>query len=557
MIGKNLIMMASNRIKIIVFSTLIPTSLQAVPSPYVTTWQESGIINKTSAVLIRDTVSAKRIWVMPPSVGEAKVTNFTPTSEVLGCKGFKSALESMNAINIVIATRDEKLSELSNKLLKLYDEKADLIRLLEQNKNNPELENLSKLRDKRLRLEEKRDDTLVELKNETNEEIKKDLLETYRSIKKQLDLLDEDIFSLDISLSIVTAEIKSLTEKIKNRDTEIAEISSRIESAKASLNEARESIVAIVTVYNSLDAGVISMDYQSGWVKTIAELQKNYPDFQFEPIETRNASIMLALAGGDSGVSSAINGVISYSINGLAAKKSSNGVIPLPMVPDALVGDFNITLNLACPMLDKEGFIDSIGKDAELEIISPRYAMTMTYEFPTVFAEDMSATVDQTVVEKTITDYLTIYKPLEKKIDATDYPWLLVALKESKGIEFAESNEKVDGTSSSMNYFEQEVLNDYLAREWQPVITSSFAAIPAQNSYLQQGVIVPRDITPCNFWFQACSASGWQPKFNIQNYIEDSLVEKNQIFGTPLVKETVIKTANRVSYRPGVIAFKY
>lgn len=352
-----------SRIKIALVSAvslswMVATVGFAVPSPYVTQWKETGIVNKTSAVLMRDTASEKRIWVMPPSVGNAKVKRFTPTSEVLGCTGYKKAILSLSELSSIVAETDNGKAALQVQRDQVYTEKEAKMRLLEEKKKHPDLEKLAKMKDQQLRL----DDKLSELENaakiSSSDGEKKRLQEEYRQLKLKSNQLDDEIYEFDLSLSTLTAEIKSLIEQIKNRDLELTELATRMAMVDASMKAARESVQAIVDQYNGLNAGVLGMDYDSGWTKTLASLQNKYPAYQFQPIETRNASIAISVAGRDNAVEAGIRGVLSYSINGLSAKKSTNGSIALAMVPDALAGDFNITLNLACPMLDKDGYIE-------------------------------------------------------------------------------------------------------------------------------------------------------------------------------------------------------
>lgn len=195
-----------------------------------------------------------------------------------------------------------------------------------------------------------------------------------------------------------------------------------------------------------------------------------------------------------------------------------------------------------------------------MSISTPQYAMTMTYDFPMVFAEDITASVDRVSVEKTVTDYLAAKNSGSSYFEPADYSQVLAVLEGNNSFEFSWQDVIADESKPVRQYFQQEVLNDYLASQWQPVVDGYSTTTISHDTFIQPGVIIPANHTPCYFWFQACSAVGWQPKFNYLKYLEN-LVEKpvvdTSVKTKPVIRETVVKTAGRVTYRPGVIAFSY
>lgn len=515
------------------FCVLLTTPLTALPSYYESTWPESGIKNEFSSVLMRDSESESRIWVLPPSVGQAKILNFTPNADVIACYSYTATLKSQNQLMKEIAEQRLVYLTFLDQSNDLYTKKSLLLEDVASIKNTPDYILLENLKDKRLRLESERDQALANYKQEIksenrsaiNDVLIEEFLEAYRKKVEDLEAVDTEISQFEQKLASAFALIASNRERINNLEIEIDELDNRLKKIQSYLDAAILSMQELLSIYKDINAGSLSIEYDSLWSDTLKKLQNDYPQFQFSRIETRNALLYVA-AGNQDLEYAASHGVLAYSINGISGKANKNGAVSLPMVADKISADFVISLDLACPMLKKDDFLPQAGVDEDLKISAPQLALTMTYEFPMIFSEDISANVDIDVVEAAIWQTINAKGSSKNHINLTDFSLILEAPLFKQSFDFNDSTFELESIKEHEANFQKEFLFDHLTRNFQPTLGNLGAHfLPGENDQI----------------------TGWSPSSDfyfktLQTQTKPIKIEKNR---------------NKVNYRSGVIAFKY
>ncbi|MBP9708431.1 MAG: hypothetical protein KBD78_12375 [Oligoflexales bacterium] len=516
-----------------VFSVLVTTPLKALPSYYESRWPESGIKNESSALLMRDSESENRIWVLPPSVGQAKILNFSLNADVIACDSYTATLKSQNQLMKEIAEQRLVYLTFLDESNDIYTKKSLLLDEVASIKNTPDYILLENLKDKRLRLESERDQALANYKQEIkaenrsaiNDVLIEEFLEVYRKRTEDLEALEVEISQFELKLASAFASIASNQERIKNLENEIYELDNRLKKIQSYLDAAIRSMQELLSIYKDINAGSLSIEYDSLWSDTLKKLRKDYPKFQFSSIETRNALLYVA-AGNQDREYGASHGVLAYSINGISGKTNKNGAVSLPMVADEISADFVITLDLACPMLKKDDFLPQAGVDADLKISAPQFALTMTYEFPMTFSEDISANVDIDIVEAAIWQKINDKGSSKNHINLKDFSLILEAPLFKQSFDFNDSTFEPESNKEHKANFQKEFLFDHLTRNFQPTLGNLGAHfLPGENDQF----------------------NGWSPS-------SDFYFKTLQTQTKPMKIE---KSRNKVNYRSGVIAFKY
>jgi hypothetical protein len=515
------------------FCVLLTTPLKALPSYYESKWPESGIKNKSSAVLMRDSESESRIWVLPPSVGQAKILNFSPNADVIACDSYTATLKSQNQLMKEIAEQRLVYLTFLDQSNDLYTKKSLLLDDVASIKNTSDYILLENLKDKRLRLESERDQALENYKQEVkaenrsaiNDVLIEEFLEAYRKKVEDLEAVENEISQFELKLASAFASIASNQERIKNLENEIYELDNRLKKIQSYLDAAILSMQDLLSIYKNINAGSLSIEYDSLWSDALKKLQKDYPQFQFSGIETRNALLYVS-AGNPDLEYGASHGVLAYSINGISGKTNKNGAVSLPMVADKISADFVITLDLACPMLKKDDFLPQAGVDADLKISAPQFALTMTYEFPMTFPEDISANVDIDVVETAIWQTINDKGSSKNHINLTDFSLILEAPLFKQSFDFNETEIEPVFIKEHETNFQKEFLYDHLTRNFQPSVGNlGTQFLPSENP----------------------TVIGWNPS-------TDFYFNTSQNQSKPIKIE---KSRHKVNYRSGVIAFKY
>lgn len=361
---------------------LMSTSVLATPTIYPTDVSLlSSIHNPTNSNLVADDTDPNLIWVMPPNSAYSVVNGLhTITANVGFCREMANLQSYSRDMSEKMAdlqkreTEDERvISEMRDRISDARQELSDFI-------VSEKLHNINQIDDRILAVETQ----LAEL-NETHNSCEVNCREISAQI---LDLRKERMALTRQRREVSRDKIRSVREMDRKKSalegyvSDLEDYEKRFEKLKTNLDNMRSRFVSMYSHFGKMEGARASISYESNWDKNIQELQHSNPRVSFQQIPTQNAVISTSLMAGN-GIPGE-NAVLSYEISG----NSSDGKITYPSYPSNMSGNLRLSLIGTCPMLHPEMF--DVNRENGTDKM--RYGMVISYEFPSSFSMDVTAT---------------------------------------------------------------------------------------------------------------------------------------------------------------------
>ncbi len=362
-------------------AALLTTAAFATPTIYPKDLTFLGQIrNPTNSNLVADDSDLKVIWVMPPNTATSKVEGLhTITSNVGYCKEMAnlqsysaSMSERMKELRLKEMDSQEEVRILS---LKISEARQELARYVAQN-NLADIQNLDDrltiveseingLNDRLSTCGDNCHEILSQLKELRNERLK---------LTKDRRLLSQTKVRQVREMEKKKSSVEGYQKDLEDSETRWEKISKRLEDMRQTFNDMYES-------FGKLEGARAAIAFESNWDENINELQIQNPGFDFKRILTQNAVVITNLIG--AGELPGTGAVMGYEIGGTY----TDGKITYPSYPQSLSGNVRLSLIGTCPVLHPELFNIKLPNGAD----NMKYGMTVSYEFPSTFAVDLTA----------------------------------------------------------------------------------------------------------------------------------------------------------------------
>ncbi len=359
----------------ILLSTLMLSGLaKATPTLYPTDPSLLfGILNPTNSSLVADDSDPRKVWVLPPNVGEAIVHGLHTLGSIERCGEVRSLARfsesTVNQMNELNSKRVEHKKEV-DKLLKKYQEaRVDAETFATNNKLQAlmDLDNQIQKMEDRLADLYKSAETCYNACEQILESITHTERERYESQKARRKLAQENIDAAkqyDKKKAIAAAHRANLEESYIVFDM-----------IQRDLTKIYNQYNDMWTFLGNLEGGRAALVYDSGWDANMTTLRSMNQGrgFQFEKIVTEKVKLFTNITSvKDIPASRAI---IQPELPG----RKKEGYYELDgSFQSALTGNILLSLVGACPMLQPDQYDISPGYGAN----KMAYGMTFTYEFP-------------------------------------------------------------------------------------------------------------------------------------------------------------------------------
>ena len=354
----------------------------AVPTIYPTSATYlSSISNTTNSNLVADDADQRVIWVMPPSSATSTVSGLhTITANVGFCRemsdmqGFSRDLAAkMKKLRMQQADSISTIDDLNTKLSKARAEMAESVvvgKLLEIS----DLDNrLAEIEIQIENLNDKLSDCTQNCKTMRAQlqELRTEKLEVSKSRRTLASSRSKELNSYEKKKAVVEA----LKEDIEDKTESWGKLNSKLIMAK-------NDFISMYSAFGNMEGARAGISFKSNWRQNVDELRQANPNFDFKQILTQNAVISTNIISGETIPSG--GAILGYEIPG----SRSNGSITQPTYPEDLSGNVRLSLIGTCPVLHPELFDINLPNSSD----EMKYGMTVSYEFPTSFVTDATAT---------------------------------------------------------------------------------------------------------------------------------------------------------------------
>jgi hypothetical protein len=148
------------------------------------------------------------------------------------------------------------------------------------------------------------------------------------------------------------------------------------------LNAIKTNFQSMYASFGQMEGARAGITFQSSWDKNIELLKQENTNFDFKKINTQNAVITTNIAN----LTSLPTGgaILGYEIGG----NYSEGKFNLPSYPENMNGNVRLSLLGTCPLLHPTYF----DINQENSTNQMKYGMTVSYEYPSAFLVDATAT---------------------------------------------------------------------------------------------------------------------------------------------------------------------
>ncbi len=356
----------------------------ANPTLYpVKTSRISEIKNSTRSDIMADDVDENVFWVLPPTTGTSEVSSLHTLSTNLGfCREMRDAqnfsrstlarIDALQERQFDLETEDKiKQSECENARQNLSRHIA-INHALEMARLETHIEDLQVQIDgwvtklstctqdcRAIRI------TIDGLKNEKRAES-----------RRRQDLYSEH--------SVALRDYERKKDAVHQLELDLADLDTRRVRLTKNLLDLRATYFSIYEGYTRLEGARAAISFESQWDANVERLRAENPTFAFNKIITQNAVLTASIMNmKDFPAGSAI---MSYELDG----EKQDGKITLPAYPESFSGNIILSLAGACPMLHPEYFDINVSTGVN----SMKYGMTVSYEFPSSFLVEATATYD-------------------------------------------------------------------------------------------------------------------------------------------------------------------
>lgn len=361
---------------------LISTSVLATPSIYPKDLTFlSQITNNTNSNIVADDSDPRVIWVLPPNTAYSKVGGLhTITANVGFCKEMANIQSYSNSLSekmLDLQKRElEAEREVDAMLKKISTARQELADYVVSNN----LHDISQVDDRIMTVEAQISELTDKLEScqQNCSEVSSQLNEL-RNEKLKLTRQRREI-SKDKIRSVRIMDQKKAAIEGYEKDLEAHE--ARYTKLSSSLEDLRARFLKMYEQFAEMEGARASISFESDWEKNIQTLIDTNPGYDFKQIHTQNAVISTSLMAGNSlpGKSA----VLAYELSGKYEKEQ----ITYPSYPSSLSGNLRLSLIGTCPVLHPELFDINVPTGTD----QMKYGMVISYEFPSSFEVDVTAT---------------------------------------------------------------------------------------------------------------------------------------------------------------------
>lgn len=354
----------------------------AVPTIYPTSpTYLSSIKNYTNSNLVADDADARVIYVMPPSSASSIVSGLhSITANVGFCKemanlqGYSDQL-SKRIIDITLQQSESK-KEIDDLMVKLSAARLAMAESATVGRMNE----LTDLDDRISNIELQ----LVQLSDKLH-----DCSQNCEPLRAQIrDLRAEKFEVTKRRRELAASNSKDLREYEKKKAV-VAGLKEDIEDRTESWNKlttrltsVQNDFLAIYSSFGKMEGARAGIQFKSTWDDNIASLRSENPNFDFKQIPTQNALITTNIAE----INSIPTGgaILGFEIAG----SRKDGALSLAAYPSNLSGNVRLSLLGTCPVLHPADFDINVPNGTD----EMRYGMTVSYEYPSAFQLEATAT---------------------------------------------------------------------------------------------------------------------------------------------------------------------
>ncbi len=378
------------------FAAFLSLTAQSAPSAW-TPNDSKGLnfVNPTNSTLLRDNKDPNIVWVLPPTGGEASLTNFSPSASLVMCSGLKDVMIASNAQD----ARLRKISEQIDAKMPDFEEKEKALiaaqeALAKLSKGN--IAELTLIQDEITDLRKANDRILEDL--ETCTANCKELNETRKANRDRISTLEEKYDTLVDANRELVREYTRAENAVDQAQEAFNTVASGLDAIQTKQAALKLVISASLADKAKLEGGTALVNYDTGWEANVQKLEELFPQYQFNQIPTRATRIHanIVTAGSSDTYYDSLPSLLDYSILGLnfmpfgQALRDDQGA--LNAFPSVVSGNFRLSMMGACPLADTK-FFEGVNYSAKLAASGdPIYAISATYEYPVAFAFKMTAT---------------------------------------------------------------------------------------------------------------------------------------------------------------------
>lgn len=329
----------------------------ASPSVYINASNRlRDIKNEVGAKIIGDHQNKAAVYVLPPSLGVIELKNFRATTNLAFCDELADLVKYSKA-------RTTELGKLAAKREKILDQKIDA----EAGKKEVE-EELKKLRSENPKVVE-----YENLKKDTN---------TNRDTISKFERENADLVKKYNDLRTAQVEIQASFEELDKR---FVTLEGRIADIKKVFDSLYEK-------FAKREGGFANFDYDTGWDKQIATLQKDNPGYQFDRVFTKEVRIYAKFigAGDRASYEASLPAVLDYVVNGETFSPGADKPQTLFAMPANMSAHVRLSLAGACALVNPDLF-----QIKKTDSGAPAFGLAATYQFPSVFAANVKVTYNR------------------------------------------------------------------------------------------------------------------------------------------------------------------
>lgn len=363
-----------------VFILLLATKVSAVPSLYPTSISDiSRIKNPTTSSVIIDNVDSKRFYVLPPSVAEAKVTGLHTRTTNLGfCREMAALTEYSFKISQKIFDMEMEVSSEKAIVDEAFKNLSNAKEEASRHTTLARLQDLAELDANILENESRLSDLYTQSNscNNSCEQINTEIDSLVRHKNEQLKLRREIAKNHSVDLRVYERN----KAKVAAANDNYEYLEGALRKLTTNLNQVRNDFHQMYGSFAKMEGARAAISFQSSWNDNVAKLRTENPNYSFEKIHTQNAQVISSLSASKS--LPGAQAILDYEFGG----QNADGILKLPSYPESFQGNIVLSLVGACPQVYPELFKLNPADE------TMTYGMVVSYEFPTVFSVDVTAT---------------------------------------------------------------------------------------------------------------------------------------------------------------------
>lgn len=377
------------KILLALVATAATTSF-ALPSAYVKNSNLKTVKAESSAsTLIADTQDPNKVWVLPPSAGQATVKSLVATGNAGFCQGMKSLIAGVNdldaqrvAIAKSLRTSEQEAKQLAQTVRQRRNELAAIGDL-------PGGEDMKRLVNEIEELEEKIDELREKVLEVETKEEREEIRAAIKEAKAERKEKKADLKAVRKEHRDTYKKLTKAQKLLKAAEENLKKMNEHVKILVKDLTEITDDILGTFGQRAKLLGASAMIDYDSHWSQEIAKLQSSYGSLNFAKIPTYSARVHAGFIhiGTSDSYFSQLPPVAAYNVNGKPGlpygerKKQDDPERAGTAFPEIVAADLGLNLIGACPALDKDFFSDIDFKVKRDTDGVPVYAISTTYEY--------------------------------------------------------------------------------------------------------------------------------------------------------------------------------